>query len=118
MKTMIDLETEVSGLKSCRAKIEKLSKQIADSMVHMICPSCDTEVAMWCNKLIIPERSTVGEQQRKESLTTEEAKRLEERRMKAKLRVEELEKKLVELEKLRAEYLLELYNAQDQRSSS
>ena len=116
MKTMIDLETEVSGLKSCRAKIEKLSKQIADSMVHMICPSCDTEVAMWCNKLIIPERSTVGEQQRKESLTTEEAKRLEERRMKAKLRVEELEKKLVELEKLRAEYP-ELDNAQDQLES-
>jgi DNA repair exonuclease SbcCD ATPase subunit len=46
-------------------------------------------------------------------LTPDEAKRLEERRMKAKLRVEELEKKLVELEKLRAEYP-ELEDAQEQ----
>lgn len=112
MKTMIELESEVRNLKSCRAKIDKLTKQIEDSMVHMICPSCETEVAMWCNKLIIPEYSS-GKDQNKEALTTEEAKRLEERRMKAKLRVEELEKKFVELEKLRSEYP-ELEDAQDQ----
>jgi len=112
MKTMIELESEVRNLKSCRAKIDKLTKQIEDSMVHMICPSCETEVAMWCSKLIIPEHSS-GKDQDKEALTTEEAKRLEERRMKAKLRVEELERKFVELEKLRSEYP-ELENAQDQ----
>lgn len=113
MKTMIELESDVSSLKSCRTKIDKLTKQIEDSMVHMICPSCETEVAMWCNKLIIPEHSSMKEQGRKESLTTGEAKRLEERCMKAKLRVEELEKKLVELEKLRSEYP-ELEDAQEQ----
>lgn len=112
MKTMIELESEVRNLKSCRAKIDKLTKQIEDSMVHMICPSCETEVAMWCNKLIIPEHSS-GKDQNKEALTTEEAKRLEECRMKAKLRVEELERKFVELEKLRSEYP-ELEDAQDQ----
>jgi len=112
MKTMIELESEVRNLKSCRAKIDKLTKQIEDSMVHMICPSCETEVAMWCNKLIIPEHSS-GKDQNKEAVTTEEAKRLEERRMKAKLRVEELERKFVELEKLRSEYP-ELEDAQDQ----
>lgn len=112
MKTMIELESEVRGLKTCRAKIDKLTKQIEDSMVHMVCPLCETEVAMWCNKLIIPEHSS-GKDQNKEALTTEEAKRLEERRMKAKLRVEELEKKLDELEKLRSEYP-ELEDAQDQ----
>ena len=112
MKTMIELKSEVRNLKSCRAKIDKLTKQIEDSMVHRICPSCETEVAMWCNKLIIPEHSS-GKGQNKEALTTEEAKRLEERRMKATLRVEELERKFVELEKLRSEYP-ELEDAQDQ----
>lgn len=112
MKTMIELESEVRNLKSCRAKIDKLAKQIEDSMVHMICPSCETGVAMWCNKLIIPEHSS-GKDQNTEALTTEDAKRLEERRMKAKLRVEELERKFVELEKLRAEYP-ELEDAQAQ----
>jgi DNA repair exonuclease SbcCD ATPase subunit len=109
MKTMIELESEVSGLKSHRAKIDKLTKQIEDSMVHMICPSCDTEVAIWCNKLIISS----GKGQNKEVLTTDEAKRLEERLMKARLRVEELEKKLVALEKLRTEYP-DLEDAQEQ----
>lgn len=109
MKTMIELESEVSGLKSHRVKIDKLTKQIEDSMVRMICPSCDTEVAMWCNKLIISS----GKGQNKEVLTTDEAKRLEERLMKARLRVEELEKKLVALEKLRTEYP-DLEDAQEQ----
>jgi exonuclease SbcC len=112
MKTMIELESEVSGLKSYKFKIDKLTKQIEDSMVHMVCPSCEKEVAMWCNKLIIPEHSSLKEQN-KDALTTEEAKRLEERRMKAKLRVEELEKKIIELEKLRSEYP-ELEDAQEQ----
>lgn len=112
MKALIELESEVSGLKNCRSRIDKLTKQIEDSMVHMICPSCETEVALWCNNLIIPERSSAGAQQRG-ALTTEEAKRLEERRMKAKLRVEELEKKLVEIEKLRSEYP-ELEDAHEQ----
>lgn len=105
MKAMIELESEVRSLNSCRSKVDKLSKQIEDSMVHMTCPSCETEVAMWCNKLIIPavKGVTVGDEERA-ALTPEEAKRLEERRMKTKLRVEELEKKLVELEKLRGEY--------------
>jgi len=112
MMMMIELESEVSGLKSCKSKIDKLTKQIEDSMVHMVCPSCETEVAMWCNKLIIPEHSSVKEQN-KDALTTEEAKRLEERRMKAKLRLEDLEKKRVELIKLRSEYP-ELEDAQEQ----
>lgn len=112
MKTMMELNLEVRNLESCRAKVDKLTEQIEDSMVHMICPSCETEVAMWCNKLIIPEHSS-GKHQNREALTTEEAKRLEERRMKAKLRVKELEKKLVELEKLRSEYP-ELEDAQEQ----
>lgn len=112
MKKMIELESKVSGLKSCRAKIDKLTKQIEDSMVHMICPSCETEVAMWCNRLIIPEYSS-SKNQNKEELTTDEAKRLEERLIKAKLHVEELEKKLVELEKIRSEYP-EIEDAQDQ----
>ena len=113
MKNIIDLESDVSNLKKCKSEIDKLTKQIEDSMVHMICPSCETEVAMWCDKLIIPEHSSIEEQGRKESLTTEEAKRLEKRRMKAKLRVEELEKKLIELEKLRSEYP-ELEDAREQ----
>jgi DNA repair exonuclease SbcCD ATPase subunit len=112
MKVMIELESEVSGLKSCRSKIDKLTKQIEDSMVHMICPSCETGVAMWCNKLIIPEHSS-AHKQNKEALTTQEAKRLEESRMKAKLRVEDLEKKLVVLEKLKSEYP-DLEDAQEQ----
>jgi DNA repair exonuclease SbcCD ATPase subunit len=112
MKTMMELNLEVRNLESCRAKVDKLTEQIEDSMVHMICPSCETEVAMWCNKLIIREHSS-GKHQNREALTTEEAKRLEERRMKAKLRVKELEKKLVELEKLRSEYP-ELEDAQEQ----
>ena len=62
MMMMIELESEVSGLKSCKSKIDKLTKQIEDSMVYMVCPSCETEVAMWCNKLIIPEHSSVKEQ--------------------------------------------------------
>jgi exonuclease SbcC len=115
MKTMIELESEVSGLKSCKSKIDKLTKQIEDSMVHMVCPSCEAEVAMWCNNLIIPEHSS-AKKQNKDALTIEEAKRLEERRMKAKLRVEELEKKIVELEKLRSEYP-DLEDAQEQLDS-
>ncbi len=111
MKTMMELNLEVRNLESYRVKVDKLTEQIEDSMVHMICPSCKTEVAMWCNKLIIPEHS--GKNQNREALTTEEAKRLEERCMKAKLRVKELEKKLVELEKLRSEYP-ELEDAQEQ----
>jgi DNA repair exonuclease SbcCD ATPase subunit len=119
MKTMIDLETEVADIKSCRAKIDKLSKQIEDSMVHMTCPSCSTEVAMWCNKLILPSTkssTSTKASSNRTALTTDEAKRLEERRMKANLRVEELEKKLVTLEKLRAEYP-ELEDAQEQLDS-
>jgi DNA repair exonuclease SbcCD ATPase subunit len=112
MMMMIELESEVSGLKSCKSKIDKLTKQIEDSMVHMVCPSCEAEVAMWCNKLIIPEHSSVKEQN-KDALTTEEARRLEERRMKAKLRLKDLEKKRVELDKLRSEYP-ELEDAQEQ----
>ena len=111
MKTMMELNSETRNLESCRAKVDKLTEQIEDSMVHMTCPSCETEVAMWCNKLIISERS--GKGQSREALTTEEAQRLEERRVKAKLRVKELERKFVELEQLRSEYP-ELEDAQEQ----
>lgn len=116
MKVIIDLESETSNLKTLRVRIDKLNKQVTDSMVHMICPSCDTEVAMWCNKLIIPSTKGSTDHGTKNILTTEEARNLEQRCMKAKIRVEELEKKLLELEKIRTEYP-ELDDAQDQLDS-
>jgi len=112
MKTIIDLENEVSNLNNCKTKIDKLNKQIEDSMVHMTCPSCETEVVMWCNKLIIPSVKGKGGDGN-QVLTTEDVKRLEEKRMKAKLRVDQLENKLIELEKLKSEYP-ELEDAQEQ----
>jgi energy-coupling factor transporter ATP-binding protein EcfA2 len=101
MKVIIDLESEVDNINKCRAKIDKINKQIDDSMVHMSCPSCETEVAMWCNKLIIPSAKGV---KTNNAITTEESKRLEERRVKAILRIDELEKKSVDLEKMRVDY--------------
>jgi len=114
MKRMTALQTDVANLSSCRAKIDKLTNQIEDSMVHMMCPSCHTEVAMWCNKLIIPStKGNVAAGRKRAMLTPDEAKRLEERRMKATVRVDELNKKLVELTKLKGEYP-ELDDAQQQ----
>lgn len=115
MKMIIDLKNEVSKIEACKSKIDKLDKQIKDSMVHMICPSCDTEVAMWCNKLIIPSsKGNISDSGN--ILTTEEAKRLEQKYMKAKLHVDSLEQKLIELQTLEDEYL-ELRDAQEQLNS-
>jgi len=114
MKTIIDLETEVTELNRYRSKIEKLNKQIEASMVHMTCPSCSTDVAMWCNKLILTSASK--SKSNTTTTTIEEAKRLDERLMKAKLRVEDLEKKTAELDTLRAKYP-HLEDAQQQLDS-
>ncbi len=100
MKNIIDLETDVKAITSLKMKIIKITKQIEDSMVHMICPSCKTDVAMWCDKLIIPSSRKTNDCR----FSMEEAKHLEERRVKAALRVKELGKKEAELERLRVEY--------------
>jgi exonuclease SbcC len=112
MKSIIELEREVSNESSIKKKVTKLTTQIEDSMVHMICPGCETEVAMWCNKLIIPEKKGITQNEVK-LLTTEEAKRLEEKRMKATIQLEDIEKKNGELIELKAEYP-SLKNAQRQ----
>jgi exonuclease SbcC len=113
MRLIIDLESETSNLKTLRVKMDKLNKQLTDSMIHMICPSCDTEVALLCNKLIIPSTKGSTNYEIKNILTTEEVRNLEQRCMKVKIRIEELENKLLELEKLKTEYP-ELEDAQNQ----
>jgi len=119
MKTMICLETEVADLEKCRLKIDKLSQMIEKSMVYIPCPSCSTELAIWCNKLILSPRgecSSAKANINPTALTAVEAKQLEEKRMKLKLRVEELENKVVMLEEMKLKYP-NVKNAQKQLDS-
>jgi exonuclease SbcC len=101
MKKIIRLEEETINIESLKNKITVYNKQITDSTVHMTCPACHMDVAMWCNKLIIP--SIKGSNNNK-ILTLDESKRLEQKLTCAKIHLDELEQKVLESDKIRIEY--------------
>lgn len=101
MKKIIKLEAETINIESLKDSIAVYNKEIADSTVHMTCPSCQTDVAMWCNKLIIP--SIKGSNNNK-ILTLDESKSLEQKITCAKIRLEELKQKVLECDNVRQEY--------------
>jgi exonuclease SbcC len=100
MKNIISLENEVIQIEKINSSIVEINKQLNSLMFHMVCPSCETTVAMFGDKLVIPSQTNSA----KSPASIETIHGLEERLVKAKLQSKDLEKKLKELEQLKNDY--------------
>ncbi|ASZ85096.1 116L [Cherax quadricarinatus iridovirus] len=100
LKKIINLESQTQDFDKVKSTISDLEKKIKTSMIHMKCPSCKTKVAMWCNKLIIPEEDSKSSKTGK-VLTVDESKTIEEKLLNQKVKLKEIETKRQELKELK-----------------
>lgn len=105
MKQMIDLQNELKVMDELKKKLDLVDKQIQNVSIPMNCPECEKKIELWCDKNGNATLRPCGSKKAHGGDTTyEEAKRIEQKKYKLQLQIQELEKKQQELSTLKEEY--------------
>lgn len=112
MKKMIELQKQIKDIDSFKTKLNTLNRQIQEMSIPMICPECDNKLELWCDNngvAVLTKRKSLKikpaiDGVRRDAVTYEKAKEIEECKYKLQIQIEEFEQKQLQLSFLKEEY--------------